>query len=75
MMPRDWFTLALRVLGVLQLIDAVEYFATSIAVRADLYRTTAASLGWFITATLVHFALAVWLLKYAPKTARLFYPD
>ena len=75
MNPRDYFTLGLRLFGIWQLIDAVEFFFTAFSVVTDLYHTTTAAPGYWMLAIFVHFFLAVWLLKFAPATARFFYPD
>lgn len=75
MNPRDYFTLGLRLFGVWQLIDTVEFFFTTFTIVTDLYHPTTASPGYWMLATFVHFFLAVWLLKFAPATARFFYPD
>jgi hypothetical protein len=75
MNARQYFILGLRLLGVWQLIDAIDFFFTTMSVSAQLYRPTISSLGFYILATFVHFSLAVWLLKFAPATARFFYPE
>ena len=38
-------------------------------------KSTSASFDFYMVATFVHFFLVVWLLKFAPSTARFFYPD
>ena len=75
MSSRDWLTLVLRAFGVWQLIETVEYLATAFCVTAHFYKSTSASFDFYMVATFVHFFLAVWLLKFAPSTARFFYPD
>jgi hypothetical protein len=75
MNPRDWFTLGLRLFGIYQLIDTIEYFFTSLSISAGVYGTSHGSASWYMLVTFVHFFLSVWLLKFAPQTARFFYPD
>ena len=75
MNSKDWFTLGLRLFGVYQLIETIEYLFTSFSISAGLYGTSHGSASWYMLVTFVHFCLSVWLLKFAPQTARFFYPD
>ena len=75
MNSKDWFMLGLRLLGVYQLIETVEYLFTSFSITAGVYGTSHGSASWYMLVTFLHFCLSVWLLKFAPQTARFFYPD
>jgi hypothetical protein len=76
MTPRDWFTVGLRLFGIWQLIYAIVDACTTFAIMQAYYRAQNTSSGkWYALMTVVHFVLALWLLKSAPQTARFFYRE
>ena len=73
---KEWFTLALRILGMWELLYAASYLMTALDVSVGLYRPPAGStFGGAMLHTFGHFFLAAWLLKGAPKITDFFYPD
>ena len=75
MTPRGWFILVLRGLGVWQAIDVVEYAATTYSAYIGIFHPRETSLQFYLLTVGIHLFLAVWLLYFAPATARVFYPD
>jgi hypothetical protein len=73
--PLGWFIVGMRILGIWQLMNVIGDLVAMIGINADLYRPQYTKPGWYMLAAFGHFALAVWLLKFAPQTARFFYPD
>ena len=73
---RAWFTLALRILGMWELLYAASYVMTAFDMSAGFYRNTSGyTFGGAMLHVFGHFFLAAWLLKGAPKIAEFFYPD
>lgn len=73
---RVWFTLALRVIGMWELIVAAGFLMTAFDISFGFYHPrNDYSFGGMMTHTFGHFFLAAWLLKGAPKIAEFFYPD
>ena len=75
MTPRDWFIVGLRLIGIWQLTEMIGDLVGIIGINAGYYRTQYGTPSWYMIVAFGHFALAVWLLKFAPQTARFFYPD
>ena len=74
MTPRLWFSVALRALGVWELLGATDHLVTLFNVKTGLYETAAQPLAFF-THGAVDLVLALTLLKGAPVITRYFYPD
>jgi hypothetical protein len=73
---KDWFTLALRILGMWELLYAARYVMSAFDISTGLSRATPDyTFGAAMTHTFAHFFLAAWLLKGAPKIADFFYPE
>src|SRR5262249_40096361 len=73
---RIWFTLALRIIGVWELIVAAGFLMTAFDISFGFYHPTGNyTFGGMMVHTFGHFFLAAWLLKGAPKIAEFFYPD
>jgi hypothetical protein len=76
MRPNDWFSLACRVLGMWQLLDAAGYALSVFNIAAGLATAPAGySVASYLVQTIGSFFLAVVLLAGAPIIADLFYPD
>jgi len=75
MTPRVWFILGLRLFGVWQLIYAVTDAFTTFTIIQRFYQPGTGGAGFYMSLTFMHFFLALWLLKFAPQTARFFYPE
>jgi hypothetical protein len=65
---RVWFTLALRIIGMWELVVTAGFILTAFDISAGFYH----SRGDY---TFGHFFLAAWLLKGAPMIEEFFYPD
>jgi hypothetical protein len=63
MTPRLWFSVALRVLGVWELLDALYHFTTVITIRTGLYTPVASQPASFLLHGAVKLALALNLAK------------
>jgi hypothetical protein len=74
MTPRAWFTVALRIMGVWQVLLGVEAAATVFTVSRGLSHPLRTELGAYFTITVVHFLAALLLLTGAPAIASIFYP-
>jgi hypothetical protein len=75
MSPGDWFILILQAFGMWELIitlNDVVYVFNVMAKFTRLERSTVESL---IVHAFLSFFLSMWLLKFAPRTARFFYPN
>jgi hypothetical protein len=73
---RSWFTLALRIIGIWELVTAAGFLMTAFDMSVGYYRSSGnCTLGGMMVHTFGHFFLAAWLLKGAPKIAAFFYPD
>ena len=66
MTSRDWFTLALRVIGVLKLIDAAGYLVQAFDISTHLYRPYGTTLGACYSHIFVYLAIGLYLLNGAP---------
>src|SRR5580704_95661 len=75
MTPRDWFTLALRILGVWELIYTVDTIVTIFNITAHLFRLERTDVAAYVTHALISFLIAVWLLKAGHSIAAFFYPQ
>jgi hypothetical protein len=75
MTPRDWFTLALRILGIWELIYTIDTVVTIFNVTAHLFRLERTDVAAYVTHALISFLIAVWLLKAGPSIAAFFYPQ
>jgi len=74
MNPREWFILALRTIGIYELIVTIDYGVTAFNYTAGLYRPDRTQVGGVVTHLLATFVIAGWLLKAAPSIASFFYP-
>jgi hypothetical protein len=76
MRPNDWFSLACRVLGMWQLLDAAGYALSVFNIAPGLATAPAGySVASYLVQTIGSFFFAVVLLAGAPIIADLFYPD
>jgi hypothetical protein len=73
MTSRDWFTLALRVIGVLKLIDAADYVVQAFDISTKLFRPSSTSLGACYSHILVYLAIGLYLLNGAPHVVAFLY--
>lgn len=74
MTPRLWFSVALRVLGVWELLDALYHFTTVVNIKTDLYTPAVAQPASFFVHGVVKVMIAIVLLKWASLIAAYFYP-
>jgi hypothetical protein len=74
MTPRLWFSVALRVLGVWELLDALYHFTTVITIKTGLYTPVASQPASFFVHGVVKVLIAIVLLKWASLVAAYFYP-
>ena|ERR1700720_3566879 len=75
MTPRNGFILGLRLFGIWQLTYTIWDAFTAFTIIKGFYRPGTGSAKQYIVMTFMHFLLAAWLLKFAPQTARVFYPE
>jgi hypothetical protein len=77
--PGDWFTLFLRVLGIWQLIAGVDGVTGLIAIVNIKTGLSQPAIGMsveaFMTHTLAYLLIGLLLLLGAPAISRLFYPE
>jgi hypothetical protein len=74
MTPRLWFSVALRVLGVWELLDALYHFTTVATIKTGLYTPVASQPASFFVHGVVKTLIAIVLLKWASLIAAYFYP-
>jgi hypothetical protein len=74
MTPRHWFSVALRVLGVWELLDALYHFTTVVTIKTGLYTPAASQPASFFVHGVVKVVVAIVLLKWASLIAAYFYP-
>jgi hypothetical protein len=74
MTPRLWFSVALRVLGVWELLDALYHFTTVATIKAGLYTPVTSQAASFFVHGVIKTLIAVVLLKWASLIAAYFYP-
>jgi hypothetical protein len=74
MTPAAWFIVALRVLGIWQVLAGIEMAAGLFTVSRGLSHPTYSEPGAYFTASVEHFLAALVLLMGAPAIAGLFYP-
>lgn len=73
---RVWFTLALRIIGMWELVVTAGFVLTAFDISAGFYHSRGDyTFGGMMVHTFGHFFLAAWLLKGAPMIAEFFYPD
>jgi hypothetical protein len=75
MTAKDWFIVGVRLLGVWQLTVTLGDLFMALSISEGAYQRQSGSAGWYMVSAFLHFILTVWLLKFAPDTARYFYPD
>jgi hypothetical protein len=73
MTSRDWFTLALRVIGVLKLVDAADYVVQAFDISTHLFRPSSTSLGACYSHIIVYLAIGLYLLNGAPHLVAFIY--
>ena len=73
MISKDWFTLALRVIGVLKLIDAADYFVQAFDISTHLFRPSSTTLGACYSHIFVYLAIGLYLLNGAPHIVAFIY--
>jgi hypothetical protein len=74
MTPRQWFSVALRVLGVWELLDALYHFTTVVTIKTGLFTPAASQPGAFFVHGVAKVIIAIVLLKWASLIAAYFYP-
>ncbi|HMF85220.1 MAG TPA: hypothetical protein VK598_02595 [Nitrospiraceae bacterium] len=73
MTSKDWFTLALRVVGVLKLIDAADYFVQAFDISTHLFRPSSTTLGACYSHIFVYLAIGLYLINGAPHLVAFIY--
>jgi hypothetical protein len=73
MTSKDWFTLALRVIGVLKLVDAADYFVQAFDISTHLFRPSSTTLGACYSHIFVYLAIGLYLLSGAPHLVAFIY--
>ena len=73
MTPKDWFTVALRILGVWRVLASIDGFVSCYGVATNLIRTDLYTAQSYLTQAAMDAFAAVILLFLAPRIAAFFY--